>query len=800
MSSLPADFGAALRFLRKRAHLTQDELGLAVGYSREQIARLERGSRLPDLAVVAALFVPLLLGKQEQALIEQFLHLAGQRRTDQQITITHTKQTRLEVVSETIETESPPPPRHTPPAALWPLLGRAAELAELAQLLQQKRLITILGAPGIGKTRLALEVAHQVVAHFPAGVAFVSLAGLSSPDDIPLAVLTTLQLTPAPAQTAAQCVLAYLINQTLLLVLDNCEHLLEGVTLFADWLTQAPGLKLLCTSREPLDLYGEQEWPLAPLAVPDLATPPDINQWGNCSAVQLLVARAQAIDPTFQLREENLLPLATLCVALDGLPLALELAAGRLRELPPAEVVQQLLRLRGPGQLSSSWLQQTKRNVAERHRTLQAAIAWSVQRLDPVLQRAFAHLGLFVNGFTAEAAELVAGLNPAGLAQLGRANLVQPQTERFLLLETLRTYATEQLTAQEQLPQAQEKHALFYADLAQQIFQGLRGDEQAQWMSRALADHENCLTALRWALAQQNGAVAVAIAGGLWWFWSRQSWYKLGLQFLEQAVALASPNLLHQAIALNGLASFYLLDEQYHEALACHAQALPLRQQLQDTEGVATVLHNMGLAAYCLGDYAQAAEWLKESIAVYPQDPVSAWCHLGLMAFDQQKFDESAGWLTQAYEWVKESAESWLQAFVLNFLADTLREKGEFAQATELAQKSLAIFEALQDTYYRPDAQLTLAQIYAHQGQYELALPLVAAALEQYTDREDSLLTASCLLVQAEVWWQVGEQTAAFQAWQRSQQLRQLVKRPVSPHEQAQYHKIESLLTHNRPG
>ena len=164
-------------------------------------------------------------------------------------------------------------------------------------------------------------------------------------------------------------------------------------SLFADWLAHAPDLKLLCTSRVPLDLYGEHEWPLAPLAVPDLAEPPDRARWGQLPALQLLATRATAADPTFALTDDNLLPLASLCVALDGLPLALELAAVRLRELSPSELVQQLLALRGHAQLSSTWLGQTRRNVAERHRTLHAAIGWSAQLLDPAQREAFHTLG-----------------------------------------------------------------------------------------------------------------------------------------------------------------------------------------------------------------------------------------------------------------------------------------------------------------------------------------------------------------------------------------------------------------------
>lgn len=788
-SALPDNFAGALRFLRKRARLTQDELGRAVGYSREQIARLENGSRLPDLAVIAALFVPALLLERDRQLVEQFLTLAGQTRTDQQVTVTHTRQTRVQLVSETVV--APAAPAHTPPAPLLPLIGRGAEVADLLALLPTNRLITLVGAPGIGKSRLALELAHQALSRFADGVVFVPLADVTLASDIPYAVLTALSVTPSAQQTAESAIRAYLAPRQLLLVMDNCEHILEGVALFADWLAQAPGLKLLCTSRVPLDLYGEQEWPVAPLAVPDLAQPPDIVQWGALPAMQLLLARGRAVDPAFRLTAENILPLATLCAALDGLPLALELAAVRLRELPPDLLTQQLLLLRGNGRLSSTWLQQNKRNIAERHRTLQAAIEWSVRLLPPPQQAAFFHLGVFVGGCTEAAAQAVALADASLLSSLARANLVQYENGRIALLETLRAFAQEQLTASNQLLPGQRAHARHYAAYAQQIFTGLLGDEQATWMRRALADHENCLTALRWAVAQEDGETAVAIAGGLWWFWWRRGLFKLGREMLQAALQLATPDLPARANALNGLASIYLVLEEYAANLACHQEGLALRRQLNDAPGIATVLHNMGLAAYTMGEYAQALGWFKESIAANPQsDPTHAWAHMGLTAQELQDLPQARHWLEQAYERVTGVAEGWLQAFVMNFLADVLRELGELDRATDLAQESLRMFIELEDSFYQPDPQLTLAQIAYDQGAYETAVALAAVVYTQYEARDDPAAMAGVLLLQAQLAWKMGQTDAAVDLLTRARALRQTVKRAISPREQASYEAI----------
>lgn len=786
LSQLPDTFPDALRFLRKRARLTQDELGRAVGYSREQIARLENGSRLPDLAVIAALFVPALFERHERGLAEQLLALAGRTRRDQQVMITHTRETRLEVTSEALP--APAAPAHRPPAPLLPLIGRAADVAGLLARLGEARLLTIVGAPGVGKSRLALEVANQAAAAFADGAAFVPLADAASASDAPYAVLRTLGLTPAAGQPVEESIAGYLAPRRLLLVLDNCEHVLEAAPLFADWLTGAPGLRMLCTSRVPLDLYGEQEWPLAPLAVPDLAAPPDLARWGQSPAMQLLVARGQAMEPDFALTADNLLPLATLCVALDGLPLALELAAVRLRDLPPAELVQQLLAARGHAHLSSTWLQQTRRNIAERHRTLQAAIDWSVRRLPPAQADAFCRLGVFAGGCSETAAGAVAGAGPGVLAALARANLIARSEGRVTQLETLRAYAVERLAAAGDLAEAQRRHAAHFAAFAGEVFVGLLGDDQAAWMGAALADHDNLLAALRWALAAEDGETATALAGHLWWFWYRRGLFALGRELLAAALRLTTPDRSARARALNGLASIHLALDDPAASLACHEEGLALRRALNDPLGIATALHNMGLAAYVLGDFAQAIAWLHESIAADPTaDPAQAWAHIGIIALDMLDLAESRRWLERAYAATQGAPDGWLHAFVACNLADTLWACGERGRARQLAEASLRRFEALGDDHYAPDPRLLLAQIAAAEGDLATAHALAARALAEFEARPDPAAAAGARLLQAELALAQGDadRSAALAAAALAE--RRSVARPLTPREEARY-------------
>ncbi len=790
--ALPGTFAEALRFLRKRARLTQDELGRTVGYSREQIARLENGSRLPDLAVIAALFVPALVQKREDYLVEQFLTLAGKTRTEQQVTVTHTRQTRLQLVSEM---EVFPDSRLTAPVPLLPLIGRSADVAELLALLQTNRLITLVGAPGIGKSRLALEVANRALPAFADGVVFISLADVAAPADVPYAVLRALSLTLAAHQSVEAAIVAFLDSRQLLLVLDNCEHILESTPMFANWLAFAPHLKLLCTSRIALDLYGEQEWTLQPLPVPDLAHPPDIVRWRQLPAMQLLLARVRATEPAFEITADNILPLATLCVALDGLPLALELAAVRLRDMDPHTLVQQLLTLRGNDCLSSTWLQQTKRNIAERHRTLQAAISWSVQMLNAPQKAAFFQLGVFIGGCSDAAAQAVAAADSGLIAQLARANLVKYRFGRITLLETLRIFAQEQLIVLDQLASCRQQHALFYTAFARQVFSGLLGDDQAAWMQRALMDHDNCLAAIRWALTNAQGEIAIGLTGSLWWFWYRQGLFNLGQEMLEAALQLTTPDLSARATTLNGLASIHLALDDYAASLACHREGLALRYQLGDTAGTNTVLHNMGLTAYIMGDYPQALAWLDESITADPtSDPMQAWAHKGIIALDMLDLPQARCWLERAYDLVFQQPEGWAQAFVMHNLADVLQEMGELTTAKQLAQTSLRIFEALGDNYYIPDPQLVLAQIAADEGDYAAAAGFAELALAQYEARHDVVLAASTRLFQAELACQMGDRGAAAAQFLQAHTLRKTVKRPLTPREQARYRALSESM------
>jgi predicted ATPase/DNA-binding XRE family transcriptional regulator/Tfp pilus assembly protein PilF len=803
--TLPSNFGEALRFLRKRARLTQDELGLAVGYSREQIARLENGSRLPDLAVVAALFIPALELKSQSLLAQQLLELAGQTRaggaTHQKITITRTVKTRvqraLEVTSENI-------PHFNLPAPLFPILGRGAELEALADLLtQEARLVTLVGAPGIGKTRLALELAHLLKTAFADGVSFVGLESVQRAAEVPGAVAAALGLTPSAAQPVSDQIRSFLAHRKILLALDNCEHILDAAVDFGEWLSAAPGLKLLCTSRVAIDLYGEYTWDVAPLAQPDLAHLPPLDELAQVAAVKLFVARARAANPTFTLTSENALAVAALCVALDGLPLTLEIAAARIRDLPVQDLLQKIVTARKPMPLSSSLLQQTRRNLAERHQTLNNAIAWSFRLLPPAAQQVFLRLGVMAGGGTLQAVEKICGATSEILADLSAASLARQTDGRVTLLETLRAFACEQLAAENLLTETRHIHAAYFADLAGDVFKGILGPEQETWLANARRDHDNFRLALSFAIEQADSALAVTISGSLWWFWNRQGFIREGRGWLEQSLALPAPRPLDEtqkrsrATALNGAGSICTELGEFDSAMRYHEEGLALRYDLEDTDGISVVLHNMGLVERSRGAYPAALRIFEEALALTdPQNTSSlamSYTNLGMTALMMYDLPLAANWLERSLAILTPADFPWETAYTCNVYTNACFEAGQLDRAETLARESQTLFETLGDAIFLPEPQLMRAKIAHARGDLETARALCTEVFRQYQQMDDQYGVANVLYVLA--WLELPADPARARAlFSESQTLRNAQNHFLSPLEQTENQRLQAAL------
>lgn len=791
--------------MRKRSRLTQDELGRAVGYSREQIARLESGSRLPDLTVIAALFIPALGVSAQSGLARQLLELAGQVRAtgvvNQKVTVTRTVQTRVQHRLEIVSEESP---RFHIPAPFFPILGRAAELDALRDLLAgEARLVTLVGAPGIGKTRLALELAHLLKSDFAGGASFVGLESIQRAEDVPGAVAAALDLTLSAAQSVTRQLRAFLGPRTMLLVLDNCEHVLDATSEFGEWLTAAPGLKLLCTSRVALDLYGEYIWDVAPLELPDLANLPSLDELAQVAAIRLFVARARAANPAFALTPENALAVAALCVALDGLPLALEIAAARARDLPAQDLLEQIVTARRPMPLASSLLQQTRRNLAERHQTLNNAIAWSYQRLSPDQRQIFARLGVMAGGCALDAACKITGATPEVLQELAAASLLRLENERVSLLETLRAFAYEQLAQQNILQETRQAHAVYFSAYAREIFDGIRGPEQESWLARARTDHNNFRLALSFAMEQADSDLAVSIAGGLWWFWHRQGFIREGRSWLEKALSLpiqlplSEAQKRSRATALNGAGSICTELGAFDEAMRYHEEGLSLRYALEDTEGISVVLHNMGLVERCRGAYSAALRFFEDALTLTDHQNISSlamsYTNLGTTALMMYDLPLAASWLDRALAVLNPTDFPWETAYTCNIYANTCFEAGQFERAESLAGESQRLFESLGDAIFLPEPQLMRAKLAHAHGDFETAGALCAQVFKQYQEMDDQYGISNVLHVLA--WLELPANPArARDLFLESQALRNAQSHFLSPLEQEENGRLRAAL------
>jgi predicted ATPase/DNA-binding SARP family transcriptional activator len=431
------------------------------------------------------------------------------------------------------------------PVPATPLLGRAAELAQIVSLLAQPacRLLTLVGPGGVGKTRLALEVAAKQLSNFDDGAYFVELAPIRDPALVATTIAQVLELREADDQPVASVLKAWLRERELLLLLDNFEQILDAAPLVGELLASCPRLKLLVTSRAPLRIRGEQELPVAPLALPDLAHLPDPQALSRYAAVELFIQRAVSVQPDFRVTSENAPALAAICSRLEGLPLAIELAAARIKLLSPQGILDRL----GSRLALLTW---GPRDLPARQQTMRHTIAWSYDLLSAEERRLFRRLAIFAGGCTLEAAETVCNVSgdsaPAvldGMAALVEQSLLR-QDERaegqpyFTMLETIREYGLEQLVTSGELADVQRRYTSYYVAMAETAEPELRGPHQVAWLDRLEREHDNLRAALARCLATAGQAeLGLRLAARLGWFWYLHGHLSEGRRWLQQALA-----------------------------------------------------------------------------------------------------------------------------------------------------------------------------------------------------------------------------------------------------------------------
>jgi predicted ATPase/class 3 adenylate cyclase len=488
------------------------------------------------------------------------------------------------------------------PAQPTSFLGRERQIGEVSTLLETSRLVTLTGPGGTGKTRLAIECGARLAHRFADGVWFVPLAPIVDPDLVPMAIAQALNVPEHPGRTPLERVLDQVAEQQVLIVLDNFEQVTDAAETVAGLIAGAPRLAAIVTSRFVLHLSGEHEYAVPPLDVPDVRHLPDLARLTQYEAVALFIERARAARPGFAVTNENAPAVAEICVRLDGLPLAIELAAARIRLLGPQAILARLSdRL--------ALLTQGPRDVPERQRTLRGAIEWSYDLLDPEEQGLFAALSVFRGGARLEAVEAIGAADGvdvlAGLASLVDKSLVRAESApkgdgetRYVMLETLREFAIERLRASGDADEVGRRHAEWYAALADRLGPAIMGENQRAVLDRLEEDHDNLRAAMSWAIELERADLALLLGARLWRMWQMRGYLDEGRERIEQALAMpgAAEHRELLADALEAAGGVYYWRGQVPPMRQAYEQALEARRALGEPDGIAEALYNLSFA------------------------------------------------------------------------------------------------------------------------------------------------------------------------------------------------------------
>ncbi len=617
-----------------------------------------------------------------------------------------------------------------------PLIGRDRELEVLCHHLlgDSVRLLTVMGPGGVGKTRLALAAARSVEGAFPDGVWFIDLVPLQDPTHLDATIARALHLKDVASHSPRERLDVYLKHRRLLLVLDNFEHVRPAATRIAELVTACPHLKVLVTSREPLNLRLEQRMPLQGLAIPTLArsTPETVAQ---APATALFLERARLVQPDFAPSPKDARAMAELLHRLDGMPLAIQITAARSNVLSPAAM---LARLQGQALLST----EEARDVPLRHHTLRDAIEWSHALLDRGEQEMFRQLGVFAGGWTLEAAEAIVQSGDPGaplwrtLRSLVEKSLVQTEGVggadlRYRMLETIREYALERLAASGDLDTARQRHAAYYVDLAEQADQELGGSEEQTWLRRMEQEHENFRAVLRWAGERGDGHQSVRLTGALAYFWWEHDHIREGRRWLEQALAL-SPDGPPQprAKALAGAGALAGARGDFATARGFLQSALELA--VGDPVTTTRALTRLGMVAMFEGEIPEAQALLERSFVLCQEVQDLRWraltaAWLGSVRVLLGDLDRAEATFTEGLDLCRTVGNRRLAVVAMSCLARVKLKRRDDAGAAVLAAAALTAARETVQSRAHWYAVTTAALVSAHRGDLDHAVRLLAA-------------------------------------------------------------------------
>lgn len=641
------------------------------------------------------------------------------------------------------------------PAQPNALIGRERELSDLLELLGSRgvRLVTVTGAAGTGKTRLAVAAASQFTASGQDPVWFVDLAPIHDPRQVLGAIGRATGVREQRGELVQARLERHIGQRRVLLVLDNFEQVLPAATGVADLLAACPNLRLLATSRAPLRLRWEHVYRVTPLAVPPLRPLPEPEELARVPSVALFCERARAIDAGFLLTKANAVAVAQICSQLDGLPLAIELAAARSDVYPPVEV---LARLRRNFELLSGGAA----DLPARQRSLLAAFDWGYELLSAAEQSTFRRLGVFVGGFTPAGALAVAGSDD--LATLVQHSLVRRDPSvagedagaRFRMLETVRAYAVERARQSGELEAALERHAQFMLQLAEAAAPELLGRGQAEWLAQLEAEHDNLMAALRWAIDTRQTELSLRLVRALWRFWWLHGHLSEGMDALDAVLSgTDTSSAVHAELTagvLNGAGVLAHVRGEYGRAERLLVQSLELAGSLELKSAMAAAHHNLAALARERGDWPRARAAYEQSLAL-ERELGNTWgiatslINLGALAEDQSDTARAAELLDESLGLLRRIGDEHGIATALHNLAAVARDAGDWSRAAELHEQSLALWRKLGDRWGIAAELCDLGRVTERAGDWQRAARLIGESLTIFGELGVRQPIAGCL-------------------------------------------------------